>query len=36
MKLYRVFSNGFYIGSASLTPEQVRRATADGLTIIRA
>ena len=36
MKLYRIIIDGQEIGKAELTPDQVKRATADGMTIIRA
>ena len=36
MKEYRVIINGQEVGTASLTSEQVQRATADGVTLIRA
>lgn len=36
MKLYRIIVKGQEVGKAMLTPEQVRKATKDGMTIIRA
>lgn len=35
-KTYNVYINGQKIGKTELTPEQVKKATADGLTVIRA
>ena len=35
-KLYNIFKNGSKYGHQELTPEQVKRYTADGWTVIRA
>ena len=36
MKEYRVIVDGQEVGRATLTAEQVQKATADGVTLIRA
>lgn len=36
MKEYRVIIDGQEVGKATLTAEQVQKATADGVTLIRA
>lgn len=36
MKAYYIFKNGSKYGKQELTPEQVKRYTADGWTVIRA
>lgn len=35
-KTYLVYSNGEKLGKTDLNPEQVQKATKDGLTLIRA